>query len=98
MNKLMLGNKLMSGALMAAGAAVVGLSPLSALAANGPMDREQAARMATERRQPVETPTDRAFDRTHEPKYQYNKSNGCSRYQYWEPKEHRTVVKEHCTR
>ena len=91
-------HKLMLGALTAATVAVVGLSPLAASAANGPMDREHAARMATDHRQTVETPAAQNFDRTHDPKYQYNKSTGCSRYTFWDPKEHRTVVKERCSR
>ena len=92
-------HKLMLGALSAAAVAAVGLCPLAASAANGPMDREHAARMAAEHRQPAaETPADQNFDRTHDPKYRYNKSTGCSRYQFWDPKEHRTVVKERCSR
>ena len=90
-------NRMQLGALMAASVALIGLSPLSASADDGRLDREHAARIAAERRQPVETPTDRAFDRTHNPSYQY-RAHGCSRYQYWDPKHHHTVVKERCHR
>ena len=90
-------NKLMLGALTAATAAVVGLSPLVASAADGRMDREHAARVAAERRQAA--PANREqWDRAHSPTYQYNKSNGCSRYQFWDAKRGQTIVKERCSR